>query len=110
MAPRATGAEGIEGRLADLRRMAGTVADITIAVLVGADAVMRQAGFTTRDGRISKGKLVLAALRPRSSGLRLIRAAVIEIDRRRNGPVSRSAAGRGVELDRGSGSRHSNPH
>ncbi len=68
------------------RRIATQVADTTVGVIAGADAVIRQAGLTTRDGRISRTKLGLAVLRPRRSGGRIIRAAATEIDRRRNGP------------------------
>ena len=47
--------------------------------------MIRQAGLTTRSGRVSKAKLGMAVLRPRRSGGRIIRAAATEIDRRRGG-------------------------
>lgn len=79
----APGAGPEESRGTRARRIATRVADTTVGVIAGADAVVRQAGLTTRDGRISKRKLAMAALRPRSSGGRLVRAAAAEIDRRR---------------------------
>lgn len=81
-----------ESRGARARRIATRVADTTVSVVAGADAVVREAGLTTRSGRVSKRKLAMAALRPRSSGGRLIRAAATEIDRRRN-PSSPSRSG-----------------
>lgn len=76
---------GEESRLTKARRVATRMADTTVEVVAGADAVIRQAGFTTRSGRISKAKLGMAALRPRRSSGRIIRAAATEIDRRRRG-------------------------
>ena len=81
-----------ENRGARARRIATRVADTTVSVVAGTDAVVREAGLTTRSGRVSKRKLAMAALRPRSSGGRLIRAAATEIDRRRN-PSSASRPG-----------------
>lgn len=72
--------DGASGRA---RSTAGRVADSAVEVVAGADAVVRRAGFTTKHGRISKGRLALAALRPRSSVTRLVRATAVEIDRRR---------------------------
>lgn len=83
-------------RLSRARRIATQVADTTVGVIAGADAVIRQAGLTTRDGRISRTKLGLAVLRPRRSGGRIIRAAATEIDRRRGpGRSDRPEAGGG---------------
>lgn len=82
---RNAGSDRTEGRRARAYRIATKVVETGAGAIAGADTVVRRAGFTTKSGRISKGKIAVGLLRPRSSGRRLIRAAATEIDRRRAG-------------------------